>query len=1628
MLRPLGFDAESAELARSALVPLIGLEDEHLATILAVERDPSTGQVFVVSEWIEGVALSEVASSLSRDHVIRVVADALSGLSTLHALFIAHGDVSPANLIVAQDGRGVLVDPSFVEPDHAGRGTLQYLAPERVLSSAPSPAADLYACGATLLHALCGAPPHEGSDPTALVRAILCGFDREAIATRIDDRALAAVVSRVLEVDPALRPIDAASARTMLLEASGAGDAAERAVIPARLVAPLARSTAEHVRQLVIGSGEGRRSRVIVVTSGDAVERAAVIDSFKSTCRLRGWSTLEFERLRDPARAIAELRSIGAPVAFLSQEIGDDTAAASCVMQVVARALALGELEGLLVVCGQLDAVTLRLPHDIAIDLEMMCPAAVDAKDVRAVLERALPTLQQPAALASELVRSAEGSSRRVVDLFREFVAVGGIEVADGGYVTDLSRMAVAEPNVVAAPDLERELDSAAIDEREAVALLSRSSVDLSLEEFADALEWPGPRALAALTALHRRGWLLEFDPPRSTGRLRTHVVMASRARPGTSLVAGTYLRLARRLLRSRHDLAALLSIAELLTAASHRAAGRIARRAAAIALDPRHVEPGSANRAVRLEAAARVPRGALRDHRHRAARALSLSGVLVDAEAAYSEVERLDAAAPHENEANAAVEHAQLLERLGRPREGLARIDRALPRARGADVFRLRAVRAWMLEASGESARGREEGAAIFDLRGAVLDDVASLEIAAVASALFDRAGDRRRARLATVLARRAANRLGRVSRAAHFDSTLAMFDIDAGDLTRALRRLERAVGRLESAGDRRLLPDALTRLGFARLEIGDLRMAFANFQRARILFSRADDSRGLGWALAGEGSTRLRLGDVENAIRCFEESVERRSKVHSEAGAAISAAEQARALAWHGDNAAAETVAKDALLRTRAEPKGLARLRILLVIAESARDRGAAALARGAARRALLLAYRVGSAADRALAETLVAEIEASRGGEVGALRRVRSARRVARRAGAISVLAEADGVRAAVFALLKRPRSARRAFAAAQRRASDPGVRASIGIAFARAVRLALSRGSGILLREARDAARDAHRAALAVGHRPRTIAARELTAALDAALEGPLVHRDLEHENRRLRQVLEASRWINEAGSVSEVLGRILDSTLELTGSSRGFVVTGEAGAVRFEAARNLRQQDIERPEMMLSRSIVDRVLREGQTIVTSEARTDERFREYRSISRLELLSVMCAPLRLRRGVIGAIYVDDPERVDRFDDSARAVVEAFAEHAAIALDQARLRADVEALNERLASDVRDRTRELVATRRDLDAARRDLAARELRIVTQDPRLLAMLDLVERVADSDAPVLILGEAGTGKELVARELHDRSHRRRKPFVAVNSASLAESLVEAELFGYRKGAFTGATKDHEGLIVAASEGSLFLDEIADMPLAVQAKLLRVLQDGEVLPVGATKPIRVHFRLIAATNRPLKKWVDEGKFRDDLYWRLRVLEITIPPLRDRRGDIPLLVAHFAAAYARRSGHDVRRFSAAAIERLSTAPFPGNVRELQSVVQAAVLTAPADPIDVSDLPAEYRSADLPAAPLPDESVAMKDAIADYEKRMIARALLATGGNRVHAAKRLGITRRWLLTLIERYGLD
>ncbi|MEM1022345.1 MAG: sigma 54-interacting transcriptional regulator [Myxococcota bacterium] len=475
-----------------------------------------------------------------------------------------------------------------------------------------------------------------------------------------------------------------------------------------------------------------------------------------------------------------------------------------------------------------------------------------------------------------------------------------------------------------------------------------------------------------------------------------------------------------------------------------------------------------------------------------------------------------------------------------------------------------------------------------------------------------------------------------------------------------------------------------------------------------------------------------------------------------------------------------------------------------------------------------------------------------------------------------------------------------------------------------------------------------------------------------------------------------RLLDFSKRLLANAPTAHLVEMLLDGIIDITGADKGFLVLLEKGRPVVRAARHVENHDVQLSLEQLSDSILRRVMNDREPLVVSDARTDAQFNASESVVNLQLASVMCCPLLEREELQGLLYVGSHSAVRHFDEASLELMQIFAAQASLLLSQAQ------------------RIEELVSERAELNTR---LDEHRLgRIVGACASMQEVFRRVRKVASTDISVLISGETGTGKELIAKEIHEASPRRGGPFVVINCGAIPENLLESELFGHVRGAFTGADRTRDGRFQNASGGTLFLDEIGEMPLPLQVKLLRALQERIVTKVGDATQEAVDIRVVAATNRRLDEEVSAGRFREDLYYRLDVVNVRLPPLRERGEDLEVLAKFFLARAAREHERPVLGFTKSCLVALRKYAWPGNVRELENRIAKAVVLAERELLTAADL--DIQPEDL------EEVLPLSEAKERFQTRYIDMVLQRNAGNRTKTAKELGVDPRTVFRHLEK----
>ncbi len=485
-------------------------------------------------------------------------------------------------------------------------------------------------------------------------------------------------------------------------------------------------------------------------------------------------------------------------------------------------------------------------------------------------------------------------------------------------------------------------------------------------------------------------------------------------------------------------------------------------------------------------------------------------------------------------------------------------------------------------------------------------------------------------------------------------------------------------------------------------------------------------------------------------------------------------------------------------------------------------------------------------------------------------------------------------------------------------------------------------------------------------------------------------------------RNLSALLKISRIVHAIRDLDDLQGQLLDLIFEVIPAGRGAILLADNEGHQFNSLFARMRQSGQAPLVKVSRTVARQVLEQGIAILGTDVPNCGDLREAESLAASQVRSLLCVPLTVFRRVIGCIYLDTNSLANRLHEEHLQLVTAIAGFSAVALDNARRLQWLEKENERLTIEV----------------------TQERSLVGEGARIKEVYQFLKRVAPTESTVLIEGESGTGKELAARALHRNSPRANKPFVAINCAAIPETLLESDLFGHERGAFTGAAGLKKGRLEVADSGVVFLDEIAELAPALQVKLLRVLQEREFERVGGTHPIQVDIRLIAATNCNLEQAVRDGTFRKDLYYRLAVLKVTMPALRERREDIPMLARHFVQKHAKRCKVKPRPISREALSCMVNYDWPGNVRELENAIERALVLGSSDMILPEDLPESL----LERNPAPEMTEAKYHAaVKALKKQLIRDAVEQTQGSYAEAARLLGVHPNYLHRLIRNLEL-
>ncbi len=1602
--------AEFAELSRLQSPHLVRVHDlVRIEEPLQLGGREVAGRLCLLSELCEGVAPAEALArtrAAERDAWLRQLAEDLaSALAEVHGAGLVHHDVKPANVLFAEGRGGVLLDLGLATRGavalEGARGTPSYLAPEALAGSA-EPSVDLYGLGATLFELAEARPPFAG-EGAALIRAIL--EEQPALRASWLSPELRALVLSLLAKRPRERPGSAQSVLVELARLRGDDLAAVRLATRRTLSAPteLVGRDAELAALAAALSGDRDRReptdaeaagcRVVCVHGAPGAGKSALCEEALRRHRLRAAAGLAparellrgtlpsiLERIgaTGEARTIEELalhaalrleeHAAGrALVLLLEAELGDPLALRLLELVAASEGAVLVIVEG-----ADLPASLRGAPRVHAIEVGPLGEEAI------AALVGSMLGGDPPPGLAARIAGLCEGNATLAVELTRTWHLEGesGVEL---GRIASLDALLARTATALAPEELDLLAVLARYREPASAATLARLLGARRVEPWARRLQGLARRQLLRLgagaarlpSAAHAEAW------ERLTRGRAVNERAHRRAAAELEATPASELRDAR---LARH----LLALAEPRGVELALAAGRaLAARHAPLAALPLLEQA--------LPHAAGASDQALRE---------TLAELCVQAGRYDRAIELLDS--PACSQAGRLL-RAQALQRRGDYAEAEQLLRALGPSLAPAERFRALALLGRLLLGQGRTREAREATAPALVGLGAgesgpileVAGLAAILEVAGLAALYAGELeeADRIFARGEQALAS------GPPSQLARFVSLRGMVATSAGRPVEASALYRRALALVEAGGDAHGRATYRANLASTLLELGELGEALERLSEAVSDLERLARTGELAGALCNLANLYLLLGDTAAAGR--------------QLGRARALAERLgsrKVLAFveqlEGDRARVAREPLRALERYRAALSGLAETGTPheLALCELARIDALAEAGRLAEARAALEARPLEGELSGALAVSWVRLQLAGGGacpeaclpllaGHCAELERRGLRKDLWRAAALLGRALRAAGERAAARAALGRARQS----------------------------------WEGIV-----HATPESHRALIKAD--PEARALESEWSALGEASEGapstPAPDRD---EIARTRRLLAINKRLNSELRLPRLLEAIMDTVIELTEAERGFLLLSRKdGTLAVKVARNIDRRSLEGAELALSRSIAERAARAGAPIVTVDALSDGRFQQALSVSDLHLRSVLAVPLAVKGRVVGTVYIDNRLRGGVFGEAEVRLVQDIADQAAIAIENARLLAAnrrkrklIVRLNRALSRRLETKQAELLEVREELRSSREALQTRHEygAIVGRSPRMRELFQLLDRVSETELPVVILGESGTGKELVARAVHQHGPRAERPFVSENCAAIPETLLESILFGHVRGAFTGADRDRKGLFEVASGGTLFLDEVGEMSPAMQTKLLRVLQDGELRRVGGTQTLRTDVRVIAASNKDLAALVEAGRFREDLFYRLNVIQVRIPPLRDRREDIPLLCDHFLEKHA---GGQGRRLSPEALARLTGYAWPGNVRELENeVMRAAALAGRV--IQARDLsPAIAGSAPLALGVGGD--LQLKARVEHLERELIAQSLRLAAGNHTQAARALGLSRFGLLKKIRRYGME
>ena len=1572
--------AQHEDAFRREFATLACLHHPNLVEVDEFDTSPASGLPRFTLEFIQGCDIVEAVRHEGPAIFMELTVEALRALAFLHEFDLIHRDLKPANLLVRDTPklgcRLVIVDFGLAlrakdQPFEAFRvaGTLPYVAPELLENRAASRRSDLYALGAVLHEIVHGVTPLRSSNSATdgFVREVGEGPRRTAPLPAGYPAGLDDWLSELLSDAPERRPASAAEALVRLNESCGTRYPAETpASRTARLLSGPPAERELSLAQIREALDPAAGPRVVWVCGSPGSGKSRILRWLEAEAILRGWHVVSaFGRLR---HRLADLREAARkqPTLLLLDEVHAAWPGTLDLLERVARE---GDAPPVQVVAAlRVDAIEhpalrrLFLATGTVPTLRRVDLGKLDAGGVRAMACRATGVTVSDERVAW-LLAACEGSPALAESLLVEGVweRGGRIGGASGRATVPLARLELISANAKAWLECVAVLRKGVRDAH-AAAL---TGFDLAATRAAS------DEALAAGLAYRKEGrWFLE------SGALVEQLLSQLDDRRRVALH-----RAAAKLLESRAgDEADPSLIASLWIGAGEQDLAMRSTLKAAEAREQAADPVGAASAyadALRLLRRARAGRYALR---RKQADALMRSGMYAAAARAAGGVLRF---APDEDARTEALGlRAYALVQAGRFRLALEVAEvtalRAATAGNSACLAQARKTSGVGLGRLGREAEAiplLEEARVLFQGLGDVRGEADVLHtLAACRARLRDAAaeGDFVEAIELYVKAAAADGMQPQDGQDLKARVGLSVMKSRTGKYEDAARILEEVRAAAVARGNLGIQEVALSKMVMNAIDLGKLDKAIALAEQAADLALHLGDHNLILVNHSGLSDARIRCGRAGEAAASLRQALDKPlAQVEPEI---VDYARMLLADAWMesggGDDQEIRTLLAQSLAGCRKRGKRRAWLMGLVIEME-----------RRARPECIDPFEQVRAEFDvvRGDDEPVEPEIEIRAALATAAFHLARGETGRARQEATQAVTAS----RASGYVAFEARASAQ--LAAALERAGEE-----------READVIAEQGRGLLEQAAARIDDDAVR----VDFLDRPVYA-SLRATGSAGAR---------RSQTRLLTLYDMIRVLNSEPDADGLLDTILDLALRAVGAERGMIFLREdregpgQGEFSVHLTRNLEKETVRDAESY-SRRIVE-AAGQGRSLLALDAGSDERFRDLKSVSLYQIHSLMCVPLRSRGRVIGTVYLDSRKGGRLFTQDDLRFVEAFADQAALAIENTRMRVRLERENRHLAAAAEARTS-------------------FANLVGKSPGIQAVFSLIEKVAATDLPVMIRGESGTGKELVARAIHVHGPRRRRPFLGENCAAIPETLLETELFGHVRGAFTGAERTRPGLFEQADGGTLFLDEVGDMSPAMQVRLLRVVEEGAIRKVGGEKAVPVNVRIITATHRDIQAEIKAGRFRLDLLYRLQVLSIEIPPLRERPGDVALLASHILERIALERGRTPCGIDDDAMGLFERHAWPGNVRELQNTLQRLSLLAGDRAISVALIESDpvLRRTLIPAH----EAARVSFSFKSGEKEQLRLALDAAGGNRRKAAGLLGVSRATLYRKLQQHGL-